>query len=654
MPGDPCSSWDDACVGLQEGIDDAWDAVDDDDSLDSCEVWVAGGTYHIYETGAEDTVQLRSGVEVYGGFSGGETIRDDEERDSETTLIGHGTGDDEDEYVFHVVTGSNDSVLDGFTITQGGVDVPAVELNDYCGGGMLNIGVSPHVSNCRFANNGPGGGEGASGPGGAMCNLAESSPTITNCVFENNGRFEGGAIYNEDSSVTIINSTFENNQAYESGGAIKHKGGTLTVIGSHFVLNSTTSVINGEYGGAIFCEGTLNISDSTFLNNTVLGSSVHGGAVAAKGTLVLADSEFVNNQADGAIDSFGGALYYYGFVPLGSIDVTDTLFVGNTAEMGSSTAQGGGAYLDSGISGSLEDCVFADNLAEDGSGGALFVAGSYSINDCLFSGNEALDGGAIEVFSDSLELSDVFFTGNVADRRGGAIENYGAVEVENAVFTGNDANSGGAIYAVGEATLTNATFSGNNAVVSGSGIYVEPPETTVVNSILWDHATNELAGAEFISFSHSDVWGEGTAGTNIDENPTFMDVTSSSGTWGTVSYDSDTFMTELTVSGDVWTEEDLIGFFVQADTDNNHRYFIVDNSTNSVFIYGNYFNVIQSGDPFEIFDLHLSDGSPCIDRGNDEEAPLRDIEGNLRFDYSDEGGEMESDMGAYERQPPSL
>ncbi len=84
-----------------------------------------------------------------------------------------------------------DSVLEGFTITDG---------NAGNGGGMLNIGANPVVTNCTFSGNT------ASDNGGGMLNF-KSSPTVTNCTLSGNSASTvGGGTYNlDDSFPWVIN-----------------------------------------------------------------------------------------------------------------------------------------------------------------------------------------------------------------------------------------------------------------------------------------------------------------------------------------------------------------------------------------------------------------------------------------------------------------
>ena len=111
-------------------------------------------------------------------------------------------------------------------------------------------------------------------------------------------------------------------------------------------------------------------------------------------------------------------------------------------------------------------------------------------------------------------------------------------------------------------------------------------------------------------------------------------------------------MTQLTDSSAAWTEDELVGLFVQPDTTSALRYVVVANSTNAVFLYGDLTEQVFTDDNYQIFDLHLDDGSQCIDSANGDEATSSDIEGIPRVDDPDAsngvGDPPYVDMGAFE------
>jgi parallel beta-helix repeat protein/predicted outer membrane repeat protein len=235
------TSWDNAFTSLQPAL--TWAA-------EGVEIWVAEGIYKPTD-GTDRTMsfQMKNGVAIYGGFAGTETELG--QRDwvlHETILSGNigdeGTGTDNSYHVFYHPLGTNldsSAVLDGFTITGGSADGAAPH---YAGGGMLNNGSSPTLTNCTFEGNsatygggmhnenssptltnvtftGNTAGDGGLGDGGGMNNASDSEPVLANVTFSGNTATRwGGGMSNGDSSPTLTNVTFSENTAGDSGGGI--------------------------------------------------------------------------------------------------------------------------------------------------------------------------------------------------------------------------------------------------------------------------------------------------------------------------------------------------------------------------------------------------------------------------------------------------
>ncbi len=134
-----------------------------------------------------------------------------------------------------------DTVLDGFTITLGN--------NNSDGGGMLNIGSSPTVTNCTFSGN-------TAASGGGMFNVG-GSPTVTNCSFSGNVAASGGGMFN--GSATVTNCIFRGNFATQGGGMYNVGGGST-------VTNCTFSDNGAAFGG----DGMYNVGGGTTVTNCVL------------------------------------------------------------------------------------------------------------------------------------------------------------------------------------------------------------------------------------------------------------------------------------------------------------------------------------------------------------------------------------------------
>ena len=189
------------------------------------------------------TFQLKSGVEIYGGYAGWGTT-DPDARDIElyeTVLSGDRDSNDGPNFVnyghnsYHVVTGSGvdeTAVLDGFTIRGGNAD-GAWGSEQSLGGGMYNFQGSPTIAYCTFRENR------ADYASGAMHNYSLSNPRIYCCTFTKNTGTYSGAMQNRNSSApTLTNCIFYGNTASHSGAISNHSNSSPTLLGCLFVGNS--------------------------------------------------------------------------------------------------------------------------------------------------------------------------------------------------------------------------------------------------------------------------------------------------------------------------------------------------------------------------------------------------------------------------------
>ena len=177
----------------------------------------------------------------------------------------------------------------------------------------------------------------------------DASSTITEVVPIGTGRLFtiNGAT---TADVTFKNLTFSGYNTTLAGGGVfynNNAGATATFENCTFTGNSVT---NNQGGGAIFfANGTLNIIDSSFENNT---SSDEGGAIFANsGTITITNTLFKTNSAA----SKGGAIY----TTNGDFTITGSTFYDNET-----TGAGGGSAFyvaSSGSTNSITNCTFFEN-----------------------------------------------------------------------------------------------------------------------------------------------------------------------------------------------------------------------------------------------------------------------------------------------------
>ncbi len=286
-------TWATAC-GLQHALKDL--AVSGD------QLWVAAGMYKP-TTGTDRmaTFQLRSGIALYGGFAGTETLLSQRNWKTNVTVLSGdiGVAGNRTDNVYHVVTGSrtnSTAVLDGFTVTGGYAN--GGTWQQY-GAGMYNYLGSPTLTNLVFAYNLTGFG----GLGAAMFNYNHSNPALTNVTFHDNVADNGfgGGMYN-----------------------VYYSSPTLTAV----TFNSNFA---GSYGGAMSNE---NFSDPVLTNVTIANNTAYygGGAIDIRnyGSVTLTNVTISNNKLTNPVISvrYGGAINNYGGRPL---SVRNSIIYGNSA-----------------------------------------------------------------------------------------------------------------------------------------------------------------------------------------------------------------------------------------------------------------------------------------------------------------------------------
>ena len=179
----------------------------------------------------------------------------------------------------------------------------------------------------------------AVGGGGIIGGSIGNTMSVANCVISGNsatglGTLGGGGILYTGGSLTITGTTFASNSTSSSGGGLGYTAGdplirtpsigTLSVSGSSFSGNSANSAAAGGGGADLYNfnggSGTYSINSSSFMNNSAPNG--HGGAIVVEsGPLTLTTSSLTGNSAGvsgGAISSNSSA------------SVTFSRLVGNT------------------------------------------------------------------------------------------------------------------------------------------------------------------------------------------------------------------------------------------------------------------------------------------------------------------------------------
>ncbi|MFN4254126.1 MAG: right-handed parallel beta-helix repeat-containing protein, partial [Saprospiraceae bacterium] len=314
------TSWDCAFQNLQDAINAA---------SSGHEIWVKTGTYlpTAYPTGCsgcatdrDKAFHLKSGVKIYGGFDGSETMLSERDWTANPTILsGDFNGDDSgftnnSENAYHIVVSIADAStteVDGFTIRGGNangsgtITVESFSMSRAQGGGWRNASnSSPAIRNCVFSWNS------ASSNCGGMYNQSGSAPQISDCTFSNNNSgADGGAMNNNNAAPTVTNCVFSGNSCNTSGGAVYNENNPSAVA----FVNCLFSGNYAFYGGGMH-NGTasnVTLTNSTFSGNRSASASVSGGGVHNTNatSVVLTNCLVWNNRAGTTTGSANASIY---------------------------------------------------------------------------------------------------------------------------------------------------------------------------------------------------------------------------------------------------------------------------------------------------------------------------------------------------------
>ena len=173
--------------------------------------------------------------------------------------------------------------------------------------------------------------------GAALYNAADAYVNAENIVvFNNISTINGGAVYNEG-SLDITNSTFARNSAAGSGGAIYSVNPSIEYQTSLNISNSTfVANVAGSDGGAIYNSAGLHLVNSTLAEN----EAVDGGAIYNTGQLDLINVTIAYNTASNE----AGGLYQ----AAGLLYSVNTILAENTAAGYNDYYEAGGDHIDYG------------------------------------------------------------------------------------------------------------------------------------------------------------------------------------------------------------------------------------------------------------------------------------------------------------------
>ena len=334
---------------------------------------------------------------------------------------------------------------------------------------------------------------------------------------------EGGKVYKthqegkEGALTGDITADFKDSISNVDGGALSNAAGNTLNISGDFLNNQIDNTGSGNWGGAIYNEGTLSIKGDMISNHIVRNGNVYGGAIYNnKSTAQI--TEIIGNYIGNYVISkiyyaYGGAIYNdYGTV-IGKIEgkFIGNHAIGNFDEDGYVGAEGGAIDNDGSeikiITGEFINNYTKNMSGQSGAhGGAIAnrkTNGTIGNIEAVFINNYSTSlegiaqGGAIYNFTDS-HIGDIKgkFSGNhlwsKTESGGGAILNMKAT-MDNiyADFTNNYIYSEDHSYGGALANLKgNGTYTGEISIkdVVGNFInnYAEAKNSSAVGGAIYN------------------------------------------------------------------------------------------------------------------------------------------------------------------------
>lgn len=393
----------------------------------------------------------------------------------------------------------------------------------------------------------------------------------------------------------------DGNRAIEGLTVINGYGSGIFWEGRGRISNCVVSNCCGEKGGGIYIRGNLpistpgpTVSKCVIKGNSATGWRGGGGGIYCEGAYAtIIDCEIAGNYAV----SSGGGIY-----SRGAPTITRCVIRDNRADGTGSIGGGGGIYCRIGSSW-ITDCVIENNRAV--SGGGIFTPyiiyrsglgvppQKTIIRDCVVTGNVATYRGAGILCSNGGGPDYIIgcrFYGNKTEQGNGggaycewAEWDSSGASFANCVFSGNIAENGGGLYsenARGQSRITNCTFSSNAADGEGGGLWMVKP--WVVNSIFWGNTagSGDIVSAQILG---DDYFGKVEFSCIQDADPNDSRIPFSEGDSNNID-DDPMFVRNPDDGGDGWGDDPETPYVDEGANDD----------------YG---------------DLHLRQGSPCINGG---------------------------------------
>jgi hypothetical protein len=260
------TSWGDAYTQLQTALAG---------STSGDEIWVVAGTYKPSTTGTRtQSFVVPSGVALYGGFNGTETLLTQRNVSSNLVILsGDLSGNDNSNltkteptrldnshHVLQVLNVTSQCIIDGFTIQSGHAEITNT-INER-GAGILCVASVLMLNKCVLRSN--------YARTGAAFNddVGSSNIAVRGCSFIGNQQQRGGTVaigstFDVRNSLFYQNRTSDSPDGYQWGGGLFIKDTTGKVVNCVFAENHAT-----EEGGGVYNHGNTEFINCAFVRNS--------------------------------------------------------------------------------------------------------------------------------------------------------------------------------------------------------------------------------------------------------------------------------------------------------------------------------------------------------------------------------------------------
>ena len=299
----------------------------------------------------------------------------------------------------------------------------------------------------------------------------------------------------------------------------------------------------------------------------------------------------------------------------------------------------------------LKGCVIAENHAAYGGGIYISYYSCPFIEQTIIVGNSAdFDGGGVNTSCSSSQIKKT----DIHSKESRGPEAW----ITNSLLIGNAARIGGGFYCDDSSpSVINCNICYNSAELQAGGCFGTGGSDWLFKNCIFygnDHHAicddwlditaltkyclfeNNPAGDYFIVAQEQTYNGAYEINVNVNNAANIIEgdpffTTEYVGSWSECPvYLPEENKTILSDSAASFTPNALKGTLINPESSQSKHTIILNNTQTTIDIFGDYTEMVHAGDFYNLFDVHLQNGSAALDHGSLDEAILVDFENNPR------------------------